>query len=289
MSENPSEVANADVSSIAAGVIDTNNVQRETKSDQLIPEKSAGNYDPTQNLEWFYDEDIKGEGEAPDWFNAKTFKTVTEQAKAQSELRKMLGDKKDLEDIYKERQSIPEVYSADLGEGYENVKFKSDDPMLGWFNDFCKKSHIPQEKYNDALKWWVDSSREQQSKNQNKTEDALKSLGTTGKQQLDELSAWADNTFGEEKATKYKKLIKDVDGINFMKDIRERLTSNSIPTQNQQTVNVPPPHELREMMKDPKYLQDKDYRRHVDDMYQKRYGGKNYNRHTHPFIEETKS
>ena len=74
-----------------------------------------------------------------------------------------------------------------------------------------------------------------------------------------------------------------------MKDVRDMLTSSSIPTQNQQAINVPPPHELRAMMKDPKYLTDKDYRSHVDDMYQRRYGGKNYSRHTQPFIEETKS
>ena len=59
----------------------------ETTSDTLLDQAS-----PTLNEgEYFLSEGIKGAGDMPEWYNPSKYKSVSEQAKAYTELEKKFG------------------------------------------------------------------------------------------------------------------------------------------------------------------------------------------------------
>lgn len=88
-------------------------------NEQLVAEAVNGEQEtPT----WSYNEGIDGEGEPPEWFKADKYKTVSEQAKAYTELESKFGS----------FTGAPEDYALELSESLQEqgVQIDDDDPIL---------------------------------------------------------------------------------------------------------------------------------------------------------------
>src|SRR5690349_17470972 len=78
---------------------------------------NGGNNAPvTPTGDWYYSDGIKGDGAKPDWFKGDKYKTVTDQAKAYTDIEKKLGAFK----------GAPEKYDLAI-EGYPDLKFSEED------------------------------------------------------------------------------------------------------------------------------------------------------------------
>ena len=80
---------------------------------------------PTEG--WFLNEEVKGEGDVPEWFKADKYKSVAEQAKAYAGLESKLGAF---------TGAPKDGYEVELPEGVD-VELDSEDPMLVNFNDWA--------------------------------------------------------------------------------------------------------------------------------------------------------
>lgn len=213
---------------------------------------------------WLWSDDVKGEGNKPSWFNEKTFKNISEQAKAYPELRKELG----------KRGKAPDAYNVELGDDYKDIKFKDDDPLLNWFKDYAKESNIPQDKFSEALKHWVDFNKDYSKnltdKRQASIEDGLKSLGVNGQDTINNLETWITQTFDESYAERLKDLATDFDGIKLLINMRDKMTHQKIATKSEASKSYSP-EDLRAMMRDERYTRDRDYQKTVDSLYSKKY------------------
>lgn len=87
--------------------------------------------------EYFLAENVKGDGEKPDWFNDGKYKTVLDQAKAYPELRKKLSG----------FTGAPESYEVPEGVDGEDDAFKA-------FSEFAAKHNMNQELFNEGFEFY---------------------------------------------------------------------------------------------------------------------------------------
>ena len=103
---------------------------------------------PVSGNDWYWSENVKGEGEAPEWFNKGTFKDVATQAENYSKLQSHHNK------ITKGFSGAPEGdYSYEVSEALAEAgfEFNAEDPMLAKFNEFARESNMNQDTYSKAL------------------------------------------------------------------------------------------------------------------------------------------
>jgi len=108
--------------------------------------------------EWFWvnndDQVLEGKGEAPVWYNSKTFKSVEEQAKAHPELRKLYNDK------LKGMSGAPEEgYKYDMPEDFVSKGYEYDveNPYYQDFLDLARTNGVSQELVEQMTDLLVES------------------------------------------------------------------------------------------------------------------------------------
>jgi len=97
---------------------------------------------------------VVGDGSPPDWFNSKTFKTVEEQAKAHTQLRKLYNDK------LKGLSGAPEEgYAYDLPKEFvdKGYTYDTSNPYYKDFLDICKSNEVSQDMVNQMTDMLVES------------------------------------------------------------------------------------------------------------------------------------
>lgn len=85
---------------------------------------------------------MKGEGAAPDWFNAAKYKTLADQAQAYSHAEKRLGAFTGAPADGKYTFTLPEGLTGELDQA---------NPILVGFNGWAAKNQLSQEGYNELL------------------------------------------------------------------------------------------------------------------------------------------
>jgi hypothetical protein len=99
--------------------------------------------------EWLWAEGVKGTDKPPEWFDAKKYKTVAEQAKAYPELFKKHGE---LASKLKGFQGAPEQYEMSMPEELkEQMEWNADDPLLSEFQTIAKEAGMSQETFVKCL------------------------------------------------------------------------------------------------------------------------------------------
>lgn len=211
-------------------------------SPEAAPAPTPGVVSPTGD--WYYDNNIKGDGAKPDWFKGDKYKTVTDQAKAYSEVEKKLGAFK----------GAPEKYDLTIAE-HPELKFSEEDPLLKDFLDSAKENGVSQEYVTELLGVYAQAL----TYNTPDPDAEMKKIGVNAEQDLQILSQWAGNILAPEEFNIFKSMITTADAFKVFDKLRNAGTGSEVaPPQGQV------PHESSQqvlaMINDPRYDTDEQFR-----------------------------
>lgn len=208
---------------------------------------------------WMMSEDIKGEGEAPEWFKANKYKSVADQAKAYAGLESKLGA----------FTGAPEDgYKVELPEGIEG-EIADDDPMLVSFNEWAAEAGLSQEKHTELMGLYVNGLMETQPDIQ----EEIKRMGKDAPQRINDFTAWAKANFDEGEFMTLQGLATTAEGFNILEKMRgmSRETVVSAPD-NVKSVDNTTKEALYELIKDPRYEESPAFRKDVERRFKDYFG-----------------
>jgi len=161
----------------------------DTLLDQAAPTLGEG--------EFFLSEGIKGSGDIPDWYIPDKYKSVSDQAKAYSELNKKFGG-----------------FTGSPKDGYETPEgIESDDALLLELNEFAAKTNMSQDAYNDA---WQLLSAQDQAVNEVNQEDELAKLGDNAHNRIKTVEGFLKNNLSSEVYEEARELVTNADSIKLV-------------------------------------------------------------------------
>lgn len=221
--------------------------------------------EPSQISDWYYADGVAGKGDKPEWFNDKTFKTIEEQARAQNEARKRLGG----------FVGAPEEgYELNLEEDLADLGLNEDDGILNQIADSAQELNMSQEGFNQLLNVYgtgmQEAMQQVEEENQQEYEAELTKLGPNGKEELKLIKQWSQNNIAPEMQQEFYGMLTSADRVKIFINLMDKI----VPTR---LSHIPPGtglsrSHLMDMMKDPRYLNDADYQRHVDAEAENLYG-----------------
>ena len=242
----------ADATPATDGLLSMNQEQAaaspEAATEQPVEEKSAP--EPTDSIEWRWAEDIKGEGNKPDWLKEK-YKSVSDQAKAYTELEKRLGETKG---------APKDGYVFDGIEG-----LASDDPMLKSFGDTFKELNLTQDGANRLIAEYMTAQKAAYGVD---LEAEVKKLGPQANDLIKTVNQRIDNNFNPELAKAMKGWVHTADDMKALQALLSFQTTSSSPTGNQMSSGHT--YESFKEVRDEKtsnwsrYQEDTNYRKGLD-------------------------
>ena len=136
---------------------------------------------------WSYAENISGEGEAPEWFKADKYSTVSDQAKAY----------KDLEGKFGAFTGAPESYEFALSEQLteKGIELDGESPLITQFTEMAKESNMSQDMANKLVNMFVESQHADglagEDAEEARVTEQMGLLGDSAQQRVDNISNWA--------------------------------------------------------------------------------------------------
>ena len=230
---------------------------------EVAPEAEAAT-ETTETTEvvsegWMMSEDIKGEGEAPEWFKANKYKTVADQAKAYAGLESKLGA----------FTGAPEDgYKVELPEGIEG-EIADDDPMLVSFNEWAAEAGLSQEKHTELMALYVNGLMETQPDIQ----EEIKRMGKDAPQRINDFTAWAKANFDEGEFVTLQGLATTAEGFAILEKMRGMLRETDVSApDNVKSVDNTSKEALYELIKDPRYSESPAFRKDVEQKFKDYFG-----------------
>ena len=201
---------------------------------------------------WMMSEEIKGEGEAPEWFKSSKYKSVSDQAKAYAGLESKLG-------AFTGAPS--DGYKVEMPEGVPDDAISADDPMLANFNDWAAEAGLSQEKHTELMGIYVNGMFESQPS----IEDEIKRMGKDAPQRINNFTSWAKANFDESEFGVLQGLATTADGFGILEKMRSmsRETDVAAPS-NTQALDNTSKEALYELVGDPRYETSPAFRKEVD-------------------------
>lgn len=206
--------------------------------------------------EWYYDEKIKGEGIPPEWFNHKTFKNITEQARAYNEARKQLTQ---YSEKLKAFSGAPEKYE-EAEEGAKNNVFAIGLKELG------QKIGLNQAGFNDLLDIYnktkeIEAEKDKAISLQQQKEE-LKKIGGIGK--LKEIEAKFVNIFGDSAVGWLRGAIKSNDDyVNLERMVSNVSEKSRVPVSSMES-SISTRQQAEELIRDPRWGKDREFTKKAD-------------------------
>jgi len=175
----------------------------ETTSDTLLDQAS-----PTLNKgEYFLSEGIKGAGDMPEWYNPSKYKSVSEQAKAYTELEKKFGG-----------------FTGAPKDGYSGPEgIESDDGLLSELTEFANKTNMSQDAFNDA--WQLLSTQGEVAEEYNQ-EQELSKLGDNAQQRIKTVEGFMKNNMSADDFESARSLVTSAESVQLI----EMLVKATAPT-----------------------------------------------------------
>jgi hypothetical protein len=210
----------------------------------------SGDVTPTpviQSSDWYYDENIKGNGERPEWLKEK-YKTAADQAKAYVEVEKKLGAFK----------GAPDKYDLTL-EGYPDVKFQDNDPLLEEFLESAKKNGVSQEYVTEVLGTYAKAL----TVNIPDTDAEMKKIGPNAAQDLQVLAQWAGNHLTPEEYKVFERQVTTADAFRVFDRLRQSMTQTDVPATAKSSAPAETVEQVRKLVSDPRYDTDPTFREEV--------------------------
>lgn len=216
---------------------------------ETSPSTSSGGEMQTSSAPaWYYDADLPGNGDRPDWLKEK-YKTAADQAKAYADLEKKLGA----------FTGAPDEYDLTLGdEEFKEVKFDKENPVLQEFLSSAKEQGVSQEFVNKMLK----SYAKMQMLERPNLDKEMERLGPNGKQDLQILAQWGSNTFSKEELGTFKDMVKTAEHVKIFDKIRRMMTRAETQPSNTRAP-VESAEKIKRLIHDPRYETDEVFRNEV--------------------------
>lgn len=197
---------------------------------------------------WFYDADLPGSGERPEWLKEK-YKTAADQAKAYADLEKKLGA----------FTGAPEEYSLELDDPeLKGITFDKQNPVLQEFLNSAKEQGVSQEFVNHMLK----SYAKMQMIERPNLDKEMERLGPNAKQDLQILAQWGSNTFSKDELNTFKDMVKTAEHVKIFDKIRRMMTRAETTPSNIRTP-MESPEKIKRLIHDPRYETDEVFRNEV--------------------------
>ena len=212
----------------------------------LHDQSRSGDQEGRMEDAWYWDEDIKGNKNRPEWLNGK-YKSVAEQAKAYNEAQKRLGAFK----------GAPQEYDLALKD-YPDVKFQQNDPYINDFLESAKKNNVSQEYVSDILNHYV----KMQMASRPNIDKELEKLGPSAKQDIQSLGNWANNNLTGEEINVFKSMITTADSVRLFEKIR-RLVNRADTSPTSSAAPRDTLADARAAIHDPRYNTDEGFRNKV--------------------------
>lgn len=209
---------------------------------------------------WFYDENMPGEGERPEWLKEK-YKSAADQAKAYNELDKKLG----------KFQGAPETYDTTISD-MPDFKFEEGDPMLSDFLKMAKDANASQEFVSSVLNHYVKT----QSFYAPDPQQELEKIGVNAKQEINQLREWAGQRLSKEEMEVFGSMVTTAESFRVLQKLRRAATSQPEIAVDKGGVNKGQQgiseRQLNEMIADPRFNTDPLFRKEVEAHAQRLWG-----------------
>ena len=242
-------------------------------SEQEVPEETTTEAvtETTESTEvttegWMMSEDVKGEGNAPEWFKSNKYKTVADQAKAYSGLESKLGAF---------TGSPDDGYKVELPEGMDGELISTEDPMLVNFNEWAKEAGLSQEKHTELMGIYFNGMMESTPS----IEDEIKRIGKDAPQRINEFTAWAKTNFDDGEFQALEGLVTTAEGFNVLEKMRSMLRETDVAApSNTQALDNTSKEALYELVADPRYETSPAFRKEVDKKFTDFFGSQAQNK-----------
>lgn len=201
----------------------------------------------TPSGDWYYDNNIKGDGAKPDWLKSDKYKSVTDQAKAYTEIEKKLGAFK----------GAPENYDLTIAD-HPEMKFSAEDPLIKDFIESAKKNGVSQEYVSELLGVYAQAL----TYNVPDKEKEMQKLGANAEQDLQILGQWAGNILTPDEFGIFKAMINTADAFKVFDKMRNAGTGSEVAPPG----GKPPTEtsaQVLELIKDERYEKDEAFRTDV--------------------------
>jgi hypothetical protein len=225
-------------------------------SEQEVAPEAEATTESTETTEvvsegWMMSEDVKGEGDAPEWFKSSKYKTVADQAKAYAGLESKLGAF---------TGSPEDGYKVELPEGID-AEIDAEDPMLVNFNDWATEAGLSQEQHTKLMGIYVNGLVESQPA----IDDEIKRMGKDAPQRINDFTSWAKANFDESEFETLQGLATTAEGFGILEKLRgmSRETDVAAPS-TAQTVDSTTKDALYERVADPRNETSIAFRKETD-------------------------
>lgn len=175
----------------------------ETTSDTLLdpsaPTLSEGEY--------FLSDGIKGTGDVPEWYIADKYKSVSEQAKAYTELEKKFGG-----------------FKGSPKDGYVNPEgVEADDALLNELLEFANETNMSQDAFGKA---WELLTAQEQAVAEVEQENELAKLGDNAQQRIKNVEGFMKNNLDPDTYEQARDLVTTAESVQLI----EMLVKATAPT-----------------------------------------------------------
>ncbi len=229
--------------------------QQKPKEQAEQTSSSASDKAKSEPVEWYYDEKIKGEGTPPEWFNHKTFKNITEQARAYTEARKQITQ-------YSEKLK---AFSG-APEEYEEVENTKDNVFAVGLKELGKKIGLNQSGFNDLVNIYNKTREIEAEKTKGillqQQKEELKKIGGVSK--LKEMETKFIDAFGDGAAGWLKHAIKTHDDYTNLERIIANVSSRTRLPVNSIESSVSTREQAEELIRDPRWGKDREFTKKAD-------------------------
>jgi hypothetical protein len=202
---------------------------------------------PPVNNDWFYDADIKGTGDKPEWLKDK-YKTAADQAKAYLEIEKRLGAFKGAPDAYD--LTVPDM---------PDITFSKDDTMINDFLESAKKNGVSQEYVTELLQTYAKAM----TIGLPNPETEMKSLGANAKQDLQILNQWANSVFTPEEMRVFYNMTPTAEAVRIFDKMRQLMTAANVAPPKANSSPRETEAQVLALVNDPRYDKDEAFRMDV--------------------------
>lgn len=236
-------------------------------SEQEVPEETTTEAvtETTETTEaapegWMMSDEVKGEGDVPEWFKTGKYKTVADQAKAYAGLESKLGAFTGAPD---------DGYKVELPEGMDGELISTEDPMLVSFNEWAAEAGLSQEKHTELMGIYFNGMVDSVPS----VEDEIKRIGKDAPQRINDFTSWAKTNFDEAEYQALETLVTTAEGFNVLEKMRGMLRETDVaaPSSNT-TIDSTTKEALYELVADPKYQESPSFRKEVDAKFEAFFG-----------------
>ena len=169
------------------------------------------NTDPTLgDGEYFLTDGIKGTGDSPEWYKSDKYKSVSEQAKAYTELEKKFGS-----------------FTGAPKDGYSGPEgIESDDALLQELTEFASKTNMSQEAFGEA---WELLSAQSGAAEEVSRDNEIAKLGNNAGERIKNVEGFLKNSLDAEDYENVMGLVTDARSIELVEALVKATSPVKLP------------------------------------------------------------